>query len=195
MDLYNVLWSETPYLVIDTETTGFGQYDRICEITAAVYFKGQRSLSFSSLVDPGVAVSPGSTEVHGIVDSDVAGMPRLRDVADEIVDLMKTDVPWVAHNMSFDLRMLARDIPVERWPRGVPTLCTMSYSRKHPPTRGMARHRVQDLARHFGLSVGALHRSDADVALLAAVVPFLVGDTPVCSAMTKYSEEWVKEKG
>lgn len=194
MDMYNVLWSETPYLVIDTETTGFGRDDRICEITAAVYFRGLRQAAFSALVDPGVPISSGSTEVHGIVDSDVRGRPRLRDVAGEIVSLMKTDVPWVAHNMSFDLRMLARDVPVELWPRGVPTLCTMSFARKHPPTRGMARHRVQDLARHFGVEVSTLHRSDADVALLAAVVPHLVGDAPVLSAMTKYSEDWVKEK-
>ncbi len=189
MDSY-LLWTETPYLVLDTETTGFGSSDRICEITLATYFRGECTAKFSSLIDPGVPVSEQSTAVHGITEADLRGAPRLTDVAPQVLAMLFTDVPWVAHNMSFDLKMLARDIPVDRWPRGIPTLCTMTYARKASSTRGLNRHRVQDLASHFGVQFGALHRSDADVEVLAKILPKLVGSASVQSTTTRLSEDW-----
>lgn len=190
-DGLDLQWSTTPYVVLDTETTGFSGNDRICEITVAICQGGKILDEVTRLVNPGIRIPAGATAVHGITDEDVADAPRFVEIADSVLALMRTGAPWVAHHLAFDLRMLTYDLGRGQLPRGVPTLCTLDYSRLHHPSlSAKARHRLIDIAGYFDLPHGGLHRSRADVELLSRVVPRLVGDLTVGETMTKWSQEW-----
>lgn len=115
---------ETPFLVIDVETTGLDpEEERIVEICAARVRVGERpEIVLDTLVDPGRAVTAGA--IHGIRDEDVAGAPRLADLAETLRSLCAGHVV-AGHNVRFDLRFL--DAGLARVGRRLrpPFVCTM----------------------------------------------------------------------
>lgn len=194
--MYDVVWNDLPYVVIDTETSGLGRRDRICEITVMRCYRGEPQEEFTSLVNPGVHIHPDTTAIHGITDEDVATAPYFHEIEDKVLELMYGESPWVAHNLSFDLRMLAREISPDRWPVGLPTLCTLDYSkRRHQVWSMRRRHKLVDLADYLDIPIPSnTHRSRVDCLLLAAIVPPLVGDEVVMDTLTKFSTDWPTPK-
>ncbi len=193
-DWTSLYWNDIPYIVFDTETTGVGRNDRVCEVTVALCRNGEIEEAVSSLVNPGCSINPEAAAIHGITDDDVINAPELYSLSGKIIALLERGAPWVAHNMSFDTRFLDRGIPKSMWPHGIPTLCTMNYAKhKHPILSRYSRHKLIDVAVTLDISVASeqqTHRSMDDVVLLARIVPKLVGNETVHSTMTKYSHEW-----
>ncbi len=73
IDLNGIPLGSLPAIALDTETTGLNVADaRIVQIGAVRLAPGATDF-FDMLVNPGVAISPGSTEIHHIADDDVAG--------------------------------------------------------------------------------------------------------------------------
>ena len=68
------------YAAIDLETTGFHaeRGDEIVSMAAVRIVAGEirRDLVFDRVVDPGRAIPPESSSVHGITDTMVSGQPR-----------------------------------------------------------------------------------------------------------------------
>jgi DNA polymerase III subunit epsilon len=188
-DLY---WDKIPFVAFDTETTGLGKEDRICQVAVAS-FSGDGSLRTKSwLVYPGMPIPAQSTAIHGITDEMVKGAPMFFDICDEIVEELWR-APWVAHNLSFDARFLAKEIPSEKWPRGLPTLCSMTYAKRiHEETKYRRGHKLADLANFFGVdySIKNLHDAQYDAGLLAHVTRSMMRGREVGKYFTKFSEEW-----
>jgi DNA polymerase-3 subunit epsilon len=191
-DLY---WNTTPFLSIDTETTGFGRDDRICEI-AIVVAQGTRVLDvFHTLVDPERWISEGAQAVHGIKNEDVEGKPKFHEIKDKVLSYLRRDMPWVAHQLSFDARMLSYVIPPEEWPHGVPTLCSMEYAKKHHPSLKLRRgHKLLDVAGALQINYdpAAAHNALNDAEILARIVPEMMRDRLISQHYTKLSHEWLK---
>jgi DNA polymerase-3 subunit epsilon len=189
----DMLWHEIPFVALDTETTGLGPDDRIVQIAfSSFYDSGLRTKSW--LVYPGRSIPEAASNVHGITDSMVRGAPMFRDILDEVLEELNR-APWVAHNMPFDAKMLAKEIPRERWPRGIPTLCTLSYARtRHPDTKYRRRHKLADLANTFAqdYKTASLHDAGYDAEILAHVTQRMMRDLSVGKHMTKFSEDWLK---
>ncbi|MDR1512448.1 MAG: 3'-5' exonuclease [Propionibacteriaceae bacterium] len=94
----------TGFAVIDTETTGFAESDRVVEVGVVLLDPAfGREGTWDTLVDPGRDVGP--THVHNIRPKDVAGAPRFADVAGDLVAHMAGRIV-VGHNVSFDASML-----------------------------------------------------------------------------------------
>ncbi|MCA9539293.1 MAG: 3'-5' exonuclease [Myxococcales bacterium] len=115
---------ETPFLVVDVETTGLDpRLDRVVEVCAVVVRPGEAPrVVLDTLVDPGITVR--ATRIHGITDEDVAGAPRFADLLDTIRALAARRVV-AGHNVTFDLGFLAAEAERLGQPLRPPHFCTM----------------------------------------------------------------------
>jgi DNA polymerase-3 subunit epsilon len=110
--------------VIDVETTGFANTDRVVEIAVVTLDLDGRVIDeFETLIDPQRDVGP--TWVHRITPSMVAGAPRFEDVSPYLAMLLSGSV-CVAHNLPFDRRMLTNEFDRAgvsfHWGTGLDTL-------------------------------------------------------------------------
>jgi DNA polymerase III epsilon subunit-like protein len=99
------------YAVVDVETTGLSPArDRIVEIAVVRVWAGAILHRWSSLVNPGVPISPFAVACHGITDADVAGAPPLHALL-PVIRRLVAGTTIAAHNATFDrgfLPMLAQ---------------------------------------------------------------------------------------
>ena len=102
---------ERPIAFFDLETTGtrIGR-DRIVQIAVMRLMPDGTREEWQSLVNPLMPIPAEATAVHGITDADVAGAPRLEDLADEILgnlagcdlggfNLLRFDVPLLTEEL------------------------------------------------------------------------------------------------
>ncbi len=193
VDWSEIFWTDAPLVVLDTETTGFGRNDRICEIAMVQVSHGHVVREFHSLINPGRPIPDEASNVHGLTDEDVQDAPLFDDVLDDVLDFLTDDAPWVAHGMAFDARMLKYSIPEDRWPTGVPTLCTLDYAKhRNAVTKMRGHHKLPDLANYFDVAYdpSELHSAMYDTQLLARIIPKLLGGRQIAFTMTKLSHDW-----
>ena len=138
------------YLILDTETTGLN--GSVCEIAWAT-LDGDLNIidQHVALVNPERPIEPGAQAIHGISDADVADKPTLAEVA----KLLPENGWLLAHNASFDLRMIASAyVPAA-------SLCTLSLSRKY--IKGTTNHKLETLQRELGLPNRKSHSALGDI--------------------------------
>ncbi|WP_214368330.1 DEAD/DEAH box helicase [Pseudonocardia sp. H11422] len=155
-----VVLGETPFAVVDVETTGFDAdgRDRIVEI-AIVRLDPNGSLldSWSTLVNP--HRSPGPTAVHGLTATHLAQAPTFDALAAEILARLSGAIV-VAHNADFDNRFLSAELRrAARLAPNWPVLCTrrLAYRLASATCR-----RLTDLCRAEGLHHDGAHSALAD---------------------------------
>ena len=98
----------TEFAIVDTETTGLGGSDRIVEIAVIVYDSEKDAVvdEFDTLINPLRDIGP--THIHGLTPSMVSAAPTVEEVAPSLSERFNGSV-LVAHNLSFDVRMLGQD--------------------------------------------------------------------------------------
>ena len=98
----------TEFAIVDTETTGLGGSDRIVEIAVIVYDSEKDAVvdEFDTLINPLRDIGP--THIHGLTPSMVSAAPTFEEVAPSLSERFNGSV-LVAHNLSFDVRMLGQD--------------------------------------------------------------------------------------
>ncbi|CAN7193716.1 3'-5' exonuclease [Knoellia sp. LjRoot47] len=112
--LFNADWRDWPLLAVDTETTGPNpDVDRIVTATT-VLIDGPTTTPTTWLADPGIPISDGAAEVHGITN-EVAqrdGRPAAFVIA-EIANVLRRAIddgtPLVLFNACFDLTLIDRE--------------------------------------------------------------------------------------
>lgn len=124
MSLLTRLIDETPFVVIDVETTGLDpETERVVEICAAlVQPDGSARILLDTLVDPEQPMK--ATAIHGITDADVVGAPRFATLVDTVRALVGRRVV-AGHNIRFDLTFLDREFNRLGESLRLPHLCTM----------------------------------------------------------------------
>ena len=99
--------SDYEFAVVDVETTGFGKNDRVIEFAAIRMGSDGRPLDeYVTLVNPSRDVGP--TRTHGIRARDVQHAPKFDEIAGDVTSILAGAV-FVAHNASFDMRMLRQE--------------------------------------------------------------------------------------
>jgi DNA polymerase III subunit epsilon len=94
------------WCVLDTETTGLGNDDQICQIAIASH-DGQPLLN--ELVRPTIAISAQASAIHGITNEQVATAPSFDQLLIPILKAINNrDV--VIYNEEFDLRMIRQSL-------------------------------------------------------------------------------------
>lgn len=121
-------------ICFDLETTGFGSDDNIIEIGAVELIDGCRTGAlFQSYCQPLKAVHPMAQEAHGLSDSFLQSQPSLRTILTSFLRWIGTS-PLVAHNASFDIRMLFQSLALCRISQpSLQVLCSLQYFRRMFP--------------------------------------------------------------
>ncbi len=157
-----------PLAIVDVETTGTSPvYHRIIEIAILRIEGGKIVRQYESLVNPERYISPFIEQITGISNDDVADAPRFRDIASDVLKMLRNAVV-VAHNARFDLAFLRSEfgsIGKRFQPR---SLCTVKLSRKLYP--GERRHDLSSIITRHRLSCPHRHRAMGDA---RAVYEFL----------------------
>lgn len=112
-------------MIIDFETSGKDpEKDRAIEV-AAIVLDGDKCHQYSSLINPGIPISPEASAIHHLIDSDVADARPWSAVKADLLS-QQFDL-FVAHYADFDMKFFAHDGgPVE----GKPVLCTWRMAKK-----------------------------------------------------------------
>ncbi len=163
-DVFDLPLEQITFAALDFETTGLSpERDRIVEIGAVRMRGGLLIDTFSVLVNPGMPIPEGASEVHGIRDADVADQPREPDLIPKLMDYLG-DAVIIAHNAEFDLGFLRASIRrCSLTDPGCITLDTIQIARRAFPRRWS--YSLQNLAFELGLEVGSAHRALDDAQL------------------------------
>lgn len=106
-ELQDLAGNANRFAVVDVETTGLGEYDRIVEIAVVtVGLHGVVRSVWETLIQPERGM--GATEIHGLTSADVARAPTFLQVSGNIAEQL-SGACVVGHNISFDVRMLEQE--------------------------------------------------------------------------------------
>jgi ATP-dependent DNA helicase DinG len=99
------------FVCIDLETTGLDyDFDKIIEIGAVKYVKGERVGEFSQLIDPGVTVSPEIVQLTGISNEDLVGAPAIDEVIPSFEQFLDDTQLFVGQNVYFDISFIKKHL-------------------------------------------------------------------------------------
>jgi len=156
------------FAVVDLETTGASAiYDRILEVAVVRVEDGEIVDRYTQLVDPRVAVPPFITRLTGIDGKMVRGKPVFADVADAVRGALG-DLPFVAHNASFDEAFLRHAFSRLGHKLTNRKLCTLRLARRLLPR--LPSYRLDALTTYFGITIQHRHRALGDAEATALVL-------------------------
>ncbi len=160
------------FVVFDIETTGLSATDnRITEIGAVRFQKGEVGETFNSLVNPGIPIPEEITRLTGITNEMVREAPPVSDVLKAFFDFAG-DRMLVAHNAAFDTGFIRQAALESGLPFGNPYLDTVAVSRFLNP--GLKNHKLDTLADYYGLGDFNHHRASDDAEMLARIFHCMV---------------------
>ncbi len=151
------------YVVFDLETTGLrpSRGDRIIAVGAVRLHHGKvdEQDRFAAFCQPGRAIPPAATAIHGITDEMVRKAHPWPRVIAEFHDYVGDDI-LVAHNAAFDLSFLhaAEAEAGVRFDNAV--LCSLALSRWLDPDE--TDHSLDALAARHGLVIAGRHDALGD---------------------------------
>lgn len=160
-------------VAFDTETTGLdAQTARIVQMGALRIAGGadaslEAAPGFETLVNPGIAIPPASSAIHGISDEDVALAPRFADALPEL-DTFFGAATVVGHTIAYDRMVLEAECKREglklthRCWLDVRLLAEIALP-------GLARYDLDGLASHFGVKISGRHTAMGDALATAEI--------------------------
>ena len=98
------------YIILDTETTGTGETDRVIQLGYIVL--GAKDVEVhNEFCNSQIPISLGAMEVHGITPEMIEGKPLCTDVRayKRLLELNTNDNYMIIHNAPFDLGMLEKE--------------------------------------------------------------------------------------
>ncbi|PDS24898.1 exonuclease domain-containing protein [Flavobacterium branchiophilum] len=148
------------YAIIDIETTG-GQFNEEGITEIAIYkFDGHEIVDqFISLVNPQIPIQPFVVKLTGINNSMLRGAPKFFEVAKRIIEITEGCI-IVAHNASFDYRILRTEFKRLGFDFKAKTLCTVELAKKLLPEQ--PSHSLGKLVRALGIPMADRHRASGD---------------------------------
>ncbi|RXR20330.1 exonuclease domain-containing protein [Flavobacterium stagni] len=148
------------YCILDIETTG-GQFNEEGITEIAIYkFDGHEVVDqFISLVNPEIPIQPFVVKLTGINNAMLRSAPKFFEVAKRIIEITE-DCIVVAHNASFDYRILRTEFSRLGYEFKRPTLCTVELSKKLIPDQ--PSYSLGKLVRALGIPMADRHRASGD---------------------------------
>ena len=148
------------YCILDIETTG-GQFNEEGITEIAIYkFDGHEIVDqFISLVNPEKPIQPFVVKLTGINNEMLKGAPKFFEIAKRIIEITN-DCIFVAHNVSFDYRVLRTEFRRLGYDFNCKNLCTVELSQRLMPEQ--PSHSLGKLVRALGIPMADRHRATGD---------------------------------
>lgn len=157
-------FSNTEFVVFDTETTGFNAAggDQMIEIGAVKIKNGNVTDSFDELIDPKRHIPNHITELTNITDEMVKGKDDEETVTKKFLE-WAGNAPMVAHNAKFDISFI--EMSMKKYNLGEfknTVIDTLELSRTLD--QGFARHSLSALVSRYNVDFDeeGHHRADYD---------------------------------
>ena len=148
------------YSIIDVETTG-GKYNQEGITEIAIYkFDGEKIIDqFISLINPEIPIQPYVQQLTGINDKMLVNAPKFFQIAKRILEITEDSI-LVAHNSSFDYRMIKIEFERLGYDFNIPQLCTVKLSKKLIPD--LESYKLGNLVKNLGIPISNRHRASGD---------------------------------
>ena len=148
------------YSIIDVETTG-GKFNEEGITEIAIYkFDGNKIVDqFISLLNPEIPIQPFVQQLTGINNNMLCNAPKFFQVAKRILEITDETI-LVAHNASFDYRMLKIEFDRLGYEFIIPRLCTVNLSKKLIPKK--ESYKLGKLVKSLGIPLSNRHRASGD---------------------------------
>ena len=170
--------SEALLLVVDTETTGVDvTKDRVVELGAAYFQGGQPGETRRMRLNPGCAIPPEASAIHGIYDDHVRDKPSFADVAPRFLGHVRggpsgAEPPClVGYNArGFDIPLLNAELARAHFTERIPVepvLDLMIFVRWHH--RSLRSRSLENICAHYGIPVTRAHSALADALAILPV--------------------------
>ncbi|MEG1844270.1 MAG: PolC-type DNA polymerase III [Clostridia bacterium] len=164
--------AKTTFVVLDVETTGLNpRTDTILEFGAVKLVDGHEVASFSQLINPGRPIPEKITEITGICDAMVQGMPPMAEVIGAFHAFCEGAV-LCAHNASFDWGFISRAFEQAHLPHEHPVLDTLALSRNL--LKGQKSHKLGAICKTLGISLKNAHRAVHDARATAQALTIML---------------------
>ena len=182
------------YVAFDTETTGLGPDARIVEFAAVWFCKGTPVGHLTTLLNPG-DIDWGSDEVvgaltvNGLTREQLQDAPTWDDMSNAIAHVM-TGGAWVAHNATFDIRMVRQEetrahpegySPTSNLLQNGPVLDTMLLD--FSLVQGFLKRKLDVVSERWGVPRPAGHRSLYDSLQCGLVLAAMMQGRPINGVM------------
>jgi DNA polymerase-3 subunit epsilon len=159
----------TSFVIFDSETTGLLPFkgDRVISLAGVIIEEGviKTEKTFNKLVNPLRSIPPRSTDISGITNSMVSGMPTLFQVLPEFLDFIGNRI-LVAHYAPFDLAFL--NIELGRYaPVRILNPVIDTYLLAQSILPDMIEYSLESLLKRFGIEIKERHTALGDSLMTA----------------------------
>lgn len=138
------------FVAIDVETAN-PDLSSICQVGIAMFENGSLSSMWQRLVDPEDYFDPWNVSIHGITERDVRGAPTIRDIAQDLHEIL--DDQLVVCHTSFDRVAISR--ATEKYdvlPIGCTWLDSAKIVRRAWPQYARSGYGLSSIAEELGIT-------------------------------------------
>ncbi len=184
------------YAILDIETTG-GKFNEEGITEIAIYkFDGHTTIDqFISLVNPEKSIQEFVVKLTGISNKMLKNAPKFYEIAKRIIEIT-SDCILVAHNTSFDYRILCTEFDRLGYRFNRNTLCTVELSQKliiNQPSYSLGK-----LIKSLGIPMSDRHRASGDALATVQLFKLLLekdlNKTIIQSSIKYFDRRVQKEK-
>lgn len=102
-------------VILDTETTGLGNEDKIVEISVLELVDGIKTgRRYHSFLNPVINITKKAVEIHKITNEKVKDCPKFEDIVSDLIKFIG-NATIIAHNAPFDRRILNNELRRSGW--------------------------------------------------------------------------------
>lgn len=176
-------------MALDFESSGVDVFnDRIVTAAVVQVRPGARPRTGTWLIQPGIPVPTGASDIHGWTTEKIAAAPNAMDPAQALFEIganlaypLLHQIPLVLFNAPFDLTLFETECARH----GVPTLAERLDGRPIAPvldpmvidkelSRRRGKRRLLDVCGHYQVLHGGAHDAAADALAALRLVPVMV---------------------
>ncbi|MGA2298502.1 MAG: DEDD exonuclease domain-containing protein, partial [FCB group bacterium] len=175
--MINSIW-ETPFIVVDVETTGSSaEKNRIIEIGCVSVIGGEIISEYESLVNSKQFIPYFIQQMTGITNEILFTAPPPQNVFAEVSKIFEIpNAVFVGHNAAFDYGFVHEEL-IRNGYHGLQNqkLCTLKLARRIIPS--LKRKNVGSLSEYLGIQVRNRHRALGDAYATAQILIDLLEKT------------------